>query len=148
MKIRQANKFDIPRLIELMKHYRSCSPLPCLLDSNDVAHVENILTQILAGRGVIFVAEKEQVVGMLIAIRNPNIWDPSITAINELAYWVEPEHRNTTAGYKLLSKYRDWCEQAKVLGTIHYYTVSKMVNSPDLSYDRLGFKKLEEMWEQ
>jgi hypothetical protein len=129
-----------------MKHYRSCSPLPCLLDSNDVAHVENILTQILAGRGVIFVAEKEVVVGMLVAIRNPNIWDPSITCLNELCWWVESDHRNTTAGYRLLMSYKNYCETAKLKGEIEYYTISKMVNSPNLNYEKFGFNKLEEMW--
>lgn len=147
--IRPATKFDIPRLVELMKHYRDASPLPCLLTSNNVEHVEKMLTEIIVGRGVIFVADHEGlVVGMLIAMRNPNLWDPNILAMNELAYWMEPEHRNSSGGYKLLSKYRDWCEQAKLLGTIHYYTISKMINSPDLKYDRFGFKKLEEMWEQ
>ena len=149
MKIRYANKFDIPALITMMKHYREQSPLPCLLRSNNEEYVTKMLTEILVGRGVIFVADYEGLtVGMLIAMRNHNLWDPEIMAINELAYWVEPEHRNTSAGYKLLSKYRNWCEQAKMLGTIDYYTISKMVNSPDLKYDKFGFKKLEEMWEQ
>jgi GNAT superfamily N-acetyltransferase len=149
MKIRLANKFDIPRLIELMKHYRDSSPLLCLKDSNNEHHVETLLQHIIIGRGVAFVADYEGlVVGMIVAVKNQNIWDPEIHNFNELAYWVEPEHRGSSAGFKLLKKYQEFAEQAKALGTIKYYTISKMINSPDLSYDRFGFRKLEEMWEQ
>lgn len=150
MKIRVANRFDIPRLIDLMKHYRDASPLPCLLESNNIKHVESMLTQIIVGKGIVFVAgvDDKRIDGMLIAMRNPNLWDPNIVAMNELAYWVEPDSRNSSAGYKLLSKYREYCEELKQQGSIDYYTISKMVNSPDLRYDRFGFKKLEEMWEQ
>jgi N-acetylglutamate synthase-like GNAT family acetyltransferase len=149
MKIRQASRFDIPRLIELMKHYREQSPLACLKQSNNETYVESVLYHITLGKGVIYVAEHEGlVVGMIVAIKNQNIWDPEIYTYNELAYWVEPEHRGTSAGFKLLKRYQEAAEQAKVLGTIKYYTITKMINSPDLSYDRFGFRKLEEMWEQ
>lgn len=149
MKIRFATNFDIPQLVEMLKRYRDNSPLACLKLANDETYIQELLHQVIVGRGVIFVADYgNELAGMLIAVRNSNAWDPSIMAINELAYWVDPQYRNTSAGYKLLSKYRDWCEQAKQLGTIQYYTISKMVNSPDLNYDRFGFRKLEEMWEQ
>lgn len=106
-----------------------------------------MLNEIIVGRGIIYVADHfGTVVGMLIAMRNPNLWDPKILAMNELAYWVEPEQRNTSAGYKLLSAYRDYCEEQKTAGLIEYYTISKMINSPDIRYDRFGFNKLEEMW--
>jgi hypothetical protein len=147
MKVRQATRFDIPDLTRMMLEYRQHSPLECLRTANNVSHFESMIAQILVGRGVIYVAEKNtKVVGMLIALINPNIWDPDTLAMNELAYWVDIEHRNTLAGYKLLKAYRDFCEQAKLLGSIKYYTISKMVNSPDIKYDRFGFEKLEEMW--
>jgi len=82
----------------------------------------------------------------LIAMRNPNVWDPKIMMMNELAYWVEPEHRGSTAGYKLIKKYKEYAEELKSNGDIQAYTISKMTTSPDLKYDRLGFEKIEEMW--
>ena len=149
MNIRPANKFDLDCLVDMMKHYRSQSPLECLKESNDEIYVRSILTHIIIGRGVLFVAEKDSlVIGMIMALKNENLWDPEIHAFNELAFWVEPEHRGTSAGYRLLKAYQEAAEQAKASGEIKYYTISKMINSPDLSYDRFGFRKLEEMWEQ
>lgn len=149
MKIRLATKFDIPQLIGMLKRYRDHSPLACLKLSNEETYIQELLHQVIAGRGIIFVADNErELEGMLIAVRNSNAWDPNIWALNELAYWVDPQYRNTSAGYKLLSKYRDYAQEEKNKGIIEYFTISKMVNSPDLNYDRFGFRKLEEMWEQ
>jgi N-acetylglutamate synthase-like GNAT family acetyltransferase len=149
MKIRPATKFDIPQLIEMLKRYRDHSPLACLKLSNEEAYIQELLHQVIAGRGIIFVADYvKEIAGMLIAVRNTNAWDPNIIALNELCYWVDTQYRNTSAGYKLLSKYRDYAQELKDQGQIEYFTISKMVNSPDLNYDRFGFRKLEEMWEQ
>lgn len=147
MKIRLANKFDIPNLIRMMKNYREHSPIPCLKSADNESYVTDILTHILMGRGVIFVAEwTEGAIGMLIAVKNSNIWDPNIMVMNELAYWVDEQHRGSTAGYRLLSAYREYCQDLIDNKEIKFYTISKMVNSPDLKYERFGFEKLEEMW--
>jgi N-acetylglutamate synthase-like GNAT family acetyltransferase len=148
MIVRQANKWDIPQLIEMLRHYRAASPWEILNNCDNEQYVNGLLTRCLVS-GVIFVAEQDSsCVGMLVAVKNSNIWDPDLFVINELAYWVEPEHRGTSAGYKLITRYRAYCEQAKTQGHIQAYTISKMVNSPDLDYGRFGFNKLEEMWRQ
>lgn len=147
MKIRTADRFDIPEIIRMMKNYREASPIPTLKDADNVPYVTNILTHIIIGRGVIFVAEQEaKIIGMLIAIKNPNVWDPDIMVMNELAYWVEPDNRGSTAGYRLLDAYRRHCQDMMDKREIKFYTISKMVNSPDLNYGKFGFEKLEEMW--
>jgi N-acetylglutamate synthase-like GNAT family acetyltransferase len=101
----------------------------------------------LAGAGVIFVAEKNnQVIGMLAAVKNTSIWDPDLWVMNELCYWVEPEHRGGTAGYRLIKAYTEHCNQLRQQGEIEAYTISKMTNSPDLNYAKFGFEKQEENW--
>jgi predicted GNAT family N-acyltransferase len=145
--IRLANPFDLPELVRMVKAYQLVSPVECLQVSTAYDYVEQIITQILAGRGVIFVSEADQnLTGMLIAVKNTNVWDPSIKVMNELAYWVDPEHRGSTAGYRLLAAYQKYCAELVEDKQIKFYTISKMVNSPDLKYERFGFKKLEEMW--
>lgn len=147
MIVRSANPFDLPELVRMVKNYQEVSPVLCLKNSLNYLYVEQIITQILAGRGQIFVAESEQnLCGMLVAVNNTNVWDPEIKVMNELAYWVDPEHRGTTAGHRLLTAYQKYCQQLIADKQIKFYTISKMVNSPDLSYERFGFKKLEEMW--
>lgn len=145
--IRVANKFDIPQVIEMLRHYRSATPWARLADCDNEEYITKLLSAVLAGMGRIFLSEKDNTItGMLLAVRTPNPWDPDLWEVHELAYWVEPEHRGTSAGYRLIKAYQDYCEDEKSAGRIESYTISKMVNSPDLDYSRFGFKKLEEQW--
>lgn len=145
--IRKANKFDVDRIIEMLINYREQSTLNALRVANDRDYIEQMLANILAGAGVIFVSEKDGVlIGMLIAAKFPNIWNPKVMQCSEIAYWIDPEFRGGTSAYRLLNAYVAECEQLKKSNEIDFYTVSKMSNSPNLKYDRFGFKQLEQTW--
>lgn len=145
--IRQADRWDIPNIIELLKNYRTATPWDRLSQCDNENYIIQILTHILTGAGVIFVSEKEKsLLGILIAVKNINMWDPTIVQLDEIAYWVEPEHRGGTVGYRLIKQYVDYAQELKDAGQIEAYTISKMVNSPDLKYNKFGFEKLEEKW--
>jgi N-acetylglutamate synthase-like GNAT family acetyltransferase len=148
MKIRQATVADTDGIIAMLQRYKQASPLEFHKKSTEET-ARHILDVIFSKNyGVVLVAEDpaHELQGMLIAIKNVNIWDKNLYCLNELAYWVNPEARNTSAGYRLLKSYQDIAEFMKRGGEIAYYTISKMVTSPDLNYERFGFKKLEEMW--
>lgn len=149
MKIRLADKWDIEDIIELLKHYQSETPWKRLNKCSDADYVKNIMYHIISGSGVIFLAEKEtDIVGLIIGVKNVSVWDPTLITMNEMAFWVEPEHRGTSAGYKLIKSYVDYCSNLKEKNLIEAFTISKMINSPELKYDRFGFNKLEETWLQ
>lgn len=145
--IRHANKFDIPQIIEMLKQYRDAAPIEILKQANDQDYIERFLTDLIVGSGFILVAEKEdKLIGMLIAGILPNLWNPKVNQCSEIAYWVNPEHRGSTAGYRLIKSYVDECEKLFKSGRIQMITISKMINSPDLKYQKFGFEKLEETW--
>lgn len=145
--IRQANKFDIPHIVEMLKNYRDAAPLEILKQANDQKYIENLLNEIISGMGIIFLAEKDNlIIGMIIAGVVNNVWNPRIKQCSEIAYWVELEHRGGTAAYRLLKSYIDECEKMMKSGRIQMYTMSKMINSPDLKYEKFGLSKLEETW--
>jgi predicted acetyltransferase len=146
--IRQANKFDFPQIIEMLHQYKKESPIKCLQNSNDEQYVLNLLNNIVAlNSGFILVAEKEtKIIGMIIAGIVPNIWNPIVKQCSEIAYWVNKDARGGTAAYRLIKTYIEECEKLKRQGTIQFFTISKMVNSPDLKYSKCGFEKLEETW--
>lgn len=144
--IRQANKYDINNIIEMLKNYRDADTLQTVKNASDRDYIVSLLSHIIAGMGIILIAEKEKPLGLLIAIINPSIWNPYANELHELAYWVEPEARGGTLGYRLLKAYCDYGNQLKNEGRIDYYTISKMVESPDIKYQKFGFKKIEETW--
>lgn len=146
MQIRDASPFDIPVLLDMLRNYRSMTPLPFLAEANDAEYVTKLLTALIAGKGVVLVAEHDGVVGMLIADISPSVWSPKHFLMMEMAYWVEPDARGGTAGYRLLSEYKKRGDELKKSGRICNYLISKMSNSPNLQYQKFGFDKLEEFW--
>jgi GNAT superfamily N-acetyltransferase len=147
MKIRTATNFDAPKIIEMLKHFRSHTPIPEMNDCNDEIYISKLIRQLILGMGIIYVAEKNsEVVGMIIGVKGPSIWDQELIMLREMAFWVEPEHRGSTAGYKLILAYNKYAQQLKENKQITTYTMTKMSTSPDLDFGRFGYKKAEEVW--
>lgn len=144
--IRQANKFDIPRIIEMLWNYHDSGSITDLDVNRDSSTPLNIVSMIIAGAGIGLVSEKDnQLTGMLLAVCVPYLWDNNKFVMNEVAYWVEPKYRGSTAGYRLLKKYTELCEDMKDQGRIQFYTMSQM-EGQELNYSRFGFKPIEHTW--
>jgi len=145
--IRQANKFDMEAIVRMLKAYRDKAPAQFLRDSNNQEHIEKMINNILAGAGFILLAIKdEDPVGMVVAAQHPNIWNPEVTQVSEIAFWINEEQRGGKLAHRLLHAYIQQCEEWKQENRIQFFSLSKMVNSPDLSYEKFGFEKLEETW--
>lgn len=148
-KIIIANKFHAPIIIDMLKEYRSETPIEMFKHCDDEAYINKLLSHIFAGRGLCLISYKDDVPGgMLVSFIDQSIWDPNICVLKELAYWVKPEFRGGTMGYRLLSKYNELAQSLLEQGRIKQWTISKMVNSPNLDYSKFGFRKVEETYSQ
>jgi N-acetylglutamate synthase-like GNAT family acetyltransferase len=145
-KIRDASPFDIPALLDMLRQYRHHTPLPFLAKADDEEHITKILSAVMAGKGVILVAETDKIDGMIIASISPSLWSPEDFLMTEMAYWVNPDARGSTAGYRLLKAYVERGNTLKSENRISAFFISKMNNSPDLKFAKFGFTKLEEFW--
>ncbi len=143
--IRQATKYDKTQIIEMMQLFRAESHIEQYKDLDNVEYWNKLLDNIFSGQGIIYI---EDSVGLIMGIVMPTIWCDKTLVLNELAWYVKPEHRNTTIGYRLLKSYVDYGKQLKEQGRIKMFTIAKMVTSPDLKYGRFGFSKLDEIWIQ
>ena len=148
MIVRQGNKWDFPKIILMLRNYKEVSPWKVLRSCEDETYIMKLLTTILVSGCILISEENNEITGMLLALKTRNIWDPSLYEMNELCYWVEPEHRGSTAGYRLIKAYKTICDELKSQNLILSYTISKMVNSPDLKYEKFGFAKEDEKWRQ
>lgn len=146
MRVRDATPFDIPVILDMLRQYRAQAPLPFLHDADDEIYVTRVLTEIMAGRGVALLIESDKVDGMLLAQVAASAWSPKHLVMTEMAYWVNPEARGGTGGHRLISAYVEHGKALKDEGRISAFFISKMINSPDLKYDKFGFNKLEEFW--
>ena len=144
MKVRLANKFDLPKLKQMLWNYHDSGSVKVNVTSEETGL--RILTHILVGGGLALVSEKnDEITGMLLAVKSPFLWDYNQFVMNEIAYWVEPEHRNGTAGYRLLKEYVELCDTMLEEGKISNYTMSQM-EGQSLDYSKFGFKPVEHTW--
>jgi GNAT superfamily N-acetyltransferase len=143
--IRQATKHDKTQIIEMMQLFRAESHIEQYKDLDNVEYWNRLLDNIFAGQGIIYI---EDGIGLIMGVVMPTIWCDKTLVLNELAWYVKPEHRNTTVGYRLLKAYVDYGKQLKESGRVKMFTIAKMVTSPDLKYGRFGFSKLDEIWIQ
>lgn len=143
--IRQASKYDKTQIIDFMKCFRDESPLKEIFASNDETQISNLINNIFAGQGRIFIKDN---VGFFMCLIQPSIWNHETFVLHEIAWYVLPQYRNGTSGYKLLKAYLEYANELKQNGKIKYFTLSKLVISPNLKYEKLGFRKIDETWIQ
>jgi hypothetical protein len=146
MKIRQANKFDLPNVLDMLRNFRSNTPIEMMRECNNEEYISKLFHHIILGGGVALIAEDKNTAGMIIGVKDQNIWDPNLKVLRELVYWVEPQYRGSTAGYKLLLQYNKLAQELVNENKINMYTMTKMINSPDLDFTKFGYKKTEEVW--
>jgi N-acetylglutamate synthase-like GNAT family acetyltransferase len=146
MKIRQANKFDLPSVVEMLRNFRNNTPIEIMRECNNEEYINKLFHHIILGGGVALIAEDKNTAGMIIGVKDQNIWDPNLKVLRELVYWVEPQYRGSSAGYKLLLQYNKLARELVNENKINMYTMTKMVNSPDLDFTKFGYKKTEEVW--
>lgn len=143
--IYRATKFHKPIIIDLMTQFANESPVDYCHAYSDMEYGNKLLDEIFAGRGAIFLADDY---GILMSMILPCIWSDKIFGLHELAWYVKPENRGGMAGYKLLKEYNEFGELLKNTGRIKYYTMSRLVTSPNVDYSRFGYRKQDEIWIQ
>lgn len=138
--IRLATRYDIPRLLEIVEAYAYENPIKCLGQQQNhfPKYVEELLFGIIAGRGFIYIDNNMR--GAIIAIKNSNVWSPKVKELNELLWWVEPEHRNGTIGGRLWKAFDDRAEAMLKAGDIDFVVTSVSANGPLIDYTKRGYK--------
>ena len=97
--------------------------------------------------GYIWLAEVNgEAVGLLIAVKEPNIWLPTARELREVVWYMVPEHRTNSIGGKLFVHYCRKGEELLQSGEIQGYFTTKMTTTDSIDYERRGFRKTEEVY--
>lgn len=142
--IRRATIQDYDSIMQMMINFANSSPYAPLQDPeyNDT-YVRRLLDSFLRS-GTILVGEvKGEVVGMLIAQIQSDAWLPQVRTLKEVAWWVEPEHRMSSLGYRLLKEYVKFGESLVKENLIEGFTLTNMDISPDFDLAKRGWRKIE-----
>jgi N-acetylglutamate synthase-like GNAT family acetyltransferase len=142
MNIRYATRYDIPRLLEIIEAYAYENPITILGQTkhHHPKYVEELLFSIILGKGFILVDKWMH--GAIIAIKQKNVWSPSVVELAELLWWVEPEYRNGTVGGRLWKAFDNKADEMLASGEINFVTSSVSANGPLINYLKRGYKPL------
>lgn len=139
-RIRTANKNDLFQLTVLC--YNFVKEAPDIFLSFDKDKVEHILEAIVdSDIGEIFILEKNNIpCGLLIGAISELPFSRKRIA-NELAWFVEKEHRGGTKALRLIKAYEKWARE----GGADIISMSNLNEVQDLGslYYRLGYKATE-----
>lgn len=155
--IRHATDADKPRLIEMAARFLLETPYGRLFDERATPmSLSELIGNVLA-LGVIFVAEVSvgcaflcpgctarcapslKLVGMLAIVAIPHPMTGR-TYADEIAWWVEPEHRHGTLGPKMLREAEDW---AISQGANMLKMVAPAGSTVGRFYEHVGYRPVE-----
>jgi GNAT superfamily N-acetyltransferase len=144
MIIRGAHFNDYDTIKRFMIAFANANPFTGLHapDHNDT--YANRLIDKIRKQGVALVAEQDgEVIGMLLAMINGDMWLPEVKTLREIAWWVDPEHRGTNAGGKLLKEYNRIGELMVEKDIISAYTITTLGMGDHLNLQKRGWHAIE-----
>lgn len=144
--IRFATLADFDRIMAMMENFANASPLEQYHNPNyDDRAIRNRLVRITQN-GCIIVGEDSdgEIQGMIIAVIEQDLWLPEIRVLREVAWWVEPEYRGTTLGYRLIKEYMRVVDLLKKKDLISYATLATLPDSPLNNMERWGWRNIQQ----
>ena len=144
--IRQATRYDMECLIDMTRQFAAEFPSKLASDPSnfDADNIMALYFSIMSGRG--FILLDTELKGFFVAIIINNTWFPKILEMHELAWWVKPEHRNTSVGGRLWLEFNRQADEYIESGRIQAVFTSLTVNSPAIDYEKRGYKMLEKSY--
>ena len=125
--IREATAQDIPRVVVLAEQFYN-EVQEDYFPPFDEDSVVELCGTILAGLGVIFVAEVDgYVVGFLAAVATPHLFNKATVNVQEVAWFVSEEHRGGSLSVRLYVALEGWAARRE---DVTILTMGARVTSP------------------
>ena len=144
MIVRGAVFVDYESIKRFMIDFANANPFKGLHNPHYNDMYANRLIDKIRKNGVALVAEKDgEIIGMLLAMVQGDIWLPIIKTMREVAWWVDPEHRGSSAGAKLLAEYTKIGDQLVDNNIISAYTITTLGMGDHLNLQKRGWSPIE-----
>jgi hypothetical protein len=142
--IREATKHDKKQIIDLIRLIRNESEIEELQFENE-EQWNRLLDTMLAGAGIIYIEDGK---GLIMGLITPSVWCDKSLILHEVMWFVKKEYRKSTIGYRLFDAYVKYGKKLKDEKRIKYFVMGKLPTSPNIKYEKYGFKKTDESWIQ
>lgn len=138
--IRKANKYDIDKIIELLKDFaiKSKNQLKGSPLDWSKTYVMQLITNIIAGQGFILIDDEQT--GILVVYKNHCFWNDKSIQLQEVML----HGYNKFVIARLIKEYIKIAKELLKKGEINQATISSY---DDLKFERYGMKLIEYHWE-
>lgn len=145
--IKQAAHKDTMIAVGLLRKFLSETAYAQATEAaKDLEHLTKIVWTCLQFGYVWIAYNEEEPIGILMAVKEPNMWYPKANQLRELVWYVVPEHRSTTIGGKLFLSYCQKAEKLLQSGIIEGYFTTRMTTTDPINYERRGFRLTEQTY--
>ena len=148
MKIRLANKFDLPYFIESVKKLHNYDHNQWSSDlAVDDLHINKLFQTLINGMGIVYVAEKDnKPVGMIAGIITPFMWAPNVNMMYQILFHVEQVTNAKKIGYKLIETYNKAGNELMENKRIYKYAFTVSEPMFDLNLEKFNYNLIEKTW--
>lgn len=123
--VREAVPADLPWLLTQLRAFASEYPTQRAIWPSD-AHAEALVGTLIREQFVAVAEQDGAPVGLIAGVCAPHPLNPDLTVATELFWFVDPAHRGTSAGSRLLSTFDAWASQSGA----HLVNMTLEVGSP------------------
>jgi len=144
--IRLATRSDLTRVTDLLVEFLQSTSYNNHCDVIDREHIKKIAFSVLHHGYIWLYFNEEVAVGLLVAVKEQNVWMPNKTSLRELVWFVREEYRGTVGAGRL---FIEFCQQAEKLlnrGDIQGYFTTRMTTTEDYDLERRGFRLTEKLY--
>ncbi len=144
--IRLATRSDLNLVTELLLEFLSSTSYNSHTDGVDREHIKRMAYSILYSGYTWLYYDKDTAVGILIAVKESNMWMASKTSLRELVWYVREAYRGTVGAGRLFVEFCRTGEELLNSQQIQGYFTTRMTTTADYDLERRGFRLTEKLY--
>lgn len=144
--IRLATRSDLNLVRDLLIEFLSDTSYNKHTENIDPEHIRRLVFAILHQGYIWILFNKEIAVGLLVAVKEQNIWMPNKHSLREMAWYVREEYRRSLGAGRLFIKFCECAEELMQQGVIDGYLTTRMTTTADYDLESRGFRLTEKLY--
>ena len=137
---------DINQAVGLLKQFIKETVYRNHVEHFNEMHLGKMVHMIAHAHYAWMATVKEEPVGILLAVKEGNMWAPSQKQMRELVWYVLPEHRQGAQAGRLFLEYCRVADELLAQGEIQGYFTTRMSSTEEVNLERRGFKLMEQTY--
>lgn len=144
--IRSAARSDLNTVTFLLLEFLQSTSYNSHTLNADPEHIKRLAYSLLySGYTWLYYAD-DTPVGILIAVKEPNIWIPEKKSLRELVWYVREDYRGTVGAGRLFVEFCNTGDRLLNSGEIQGYFTTRMTTTTDYDLERRGFRLTEKLY--